>query len=115
LATAAGLAALDLLDDGAYRTLNEIAARLADGLRDALGVQVPRVGPLVGIFFTSAPVTNYDEARAAADNGRYPRFFHAVLDQGIAFAPGAYEAAFPSLAHSDEDIKRTIDAAASAR
>ncbi len=93
------------------------ATHLADGLVEAIGsagvdVQVPRVGPLLGIFFADAPVRNYDDAKAAADNGRYAPFFHAMLDQGVALAPGPYEAAFPSLAHSVADIDRTIEAAA---
>ena len=54
------------------------------------------------------------EAKAAADNGKYATFFHHMLDQGIALAPGAYEVLFPSLAHTDADIDRTIEAAAKA-
>ena len=89
---------------------------MADGLADAISsvglpVQVPRVGPLLGIFFADAPVRNYDDAKAAADSGHYAPFFHAMLDQGIALAPGPYEAMFPSLAHTDADVRRTIDAA----
>ena len=43
--------------------------------------------------------------------GRYPAFFHGMLERGIAFAPGPWEVMFASLAHSDEDLRRTIDAA----
>ena len=70
--------------------------------------------PLVGIFFTDERVRHYDDAKAAADNGLYKQFFHAMLDQGIALAPGPYEALFPSMAHSDGDIDRTIEAAGNA-
>ncbi|MCA1845689.1 MAG: aspartate aminotransferase family protein, partial [Actinobacteria bacterium] len=76
--------------------------------------QVPVVGPLMGLYFADAPVTNYDEARAACGNGVYPRFFHAMLPRGVAFAPGAYEVAFPSLAHTRDDIERTADLARAA-
>ena len=55
-------------------------------------------------------VGNYDEARAA-DHERYKKFFHGLLDRGVYFAPSGYETLFPSLAHSDADIDRTIDAA----
>jgi glutamate-1-semialdehyde 2,1-aminomutase len=116
LATAAGLAALAELDVEAYQRLERTASRLAEGLEAAIGaaglpVQVPRVGPLVGLFFADEPVRDFDDARAAAENGCYPAFFHGMLRRGVAFAPGPYEALFPSLAHSAEDIDRTIAAA----
>ena len=119
LATAAGLAVLDQMTVDRYEELTAKATVLADGMADAIssagvGVQVPRVGPLLGVFFADAPIRNYDDAKAAADSGLYPPFFHAMLDQGIALAPGAYEAIFPSLAHSDADIARTIEAAGAA-
>ena len=115
LATAAGLAVLGELNDAAYQRLDATAARLAAGIEQAASVpiSVPRVGPLVGVFFGDAP-RNYDEAKVVADNGVYPRFFHALLDRGIAIAPGAYEVLFPSLAHTDDDIDRTIEAVGSA-
>jgi glutamate-1-semialdehyde 2,1-aminomutase len=119
LATAAGLAALAELDVAAYERLDGIAAALADGLHEAIAsagvtVQVPRVGPLVGIFFGDDPVTDFPTARVSAERGTYRRFFAAMLDQGVALAPGPYEALFPSLAHTDADIARTVDAAATA-
>src|SRR5579862_8531037 len=119
LATAAGLAVLSELTDGAYRMLHGRAEQLAKALPDVIAeagwdVQVPRVGPLLGIFFSPTPVTNYDEARVAADNGRYARFFHALLDRGVALAPGPYEAMFPSLSHEYADIDRTVDIASAA-
>ena len=114
IATAAGLAVLELLDEDAYERLSGIAASLADGLAEALGpdVTVPRVGPLVGLFFGATPVTNYDEARASCGTGQYAELFGSLLSAGIAFAPGPYEALFPSLAHTDADIARTLDACA---
>ena len=116
LATAAGLAVLDQMTADRYEELIAKAAVLADGMADAISsagvaVQIPRVGPLLGIFFADAPVRNYDDAKASADSGRYAPFFHAMLEQGVALAPGAYEAIFPSLAHTDADISRTIEAA----
>ncbi|MGD9798233.1 MAG: glutamate-1-semialdehyde 2,1-aminomutase [Acidimicrobiia bacterium] len=119
LATAAGLAALAQLDEGAYARLDDTARRLAEGLEQAIAaaglpVRLPRVGPLVGLFFSDRPVLDYDGARAANGGDRYRLFFHAMLDRGVALAPGAYELLFPSLAHGDADLERTIDAAASA-
>lgn len=117
LATAAGLAVLSQLDAAAYEHLVQNATVLADGLTLAFGdagvpVVVPRVGPLVGLFFGPARPTNYDEAKASVDLGRYPAFFHGMLDRGIALAPGPYEVMFPSLAHSASDLDTTLQAAA---
>jgi glutamate-1-semialdehyde 2,1-aminomutase len=118
LATAAGLSVLGRLDDAAYSELTSLATRLASGLSSALSgsgwgpVQVPQVGPLVGVFLGSGAVTDYDSAVAVAGNGRYPSLFHHLLSRGVALAPGPYEALFPSLAHSEADIDATISAAA---
>ena len=119
LATAAGLAVLDQLDEAAYRMLHGRAEHLAKALPPVLeeagyAVQVPVVGPLVGLFFSPTPVTNYDEAKTAVDSGHYAPFFHAMLERGVALAPGPYEVLFPSLAHDYNDIDRTIDIASAA-
>ena len=119
LATAAGLAALGELDGDAYLALEATASRLADGLADAIRsagihVQIPQVGPLVGVFFGDSPVTDFRSAQASAESGIYRRFFRAMLDRGVALAPGPYEALFPSLAHIEADIDRTVEAAADA-
>jgi glutamate-1-semialdehyde 2,1-aminomutase len=119
VATAAGLAVLDLLDDTAYTMLGGRAGELQQALLGAITsvgipVQVPRVGTLVGLHFSERPVSNYDEAKAAVANGIYRRFFRAMLDRGVAMAPGPYEALFPSLAHSWDEIERTAEVAAEA-
>jgi len=115
LATAAGLAVLEQLTPDSYRRLTEISARLQTGLSAAFndaGVEacVPRVGPLLGLFFGSEPPTDFDSAKKICDNGMYQRFFHGMLSRGVAFAPGAYEAVFTSLAHTDVEIAATIEA-----
>jgi glutamate-1-semialdehyde 2,1-aminomutase len=115
LATAAGLAALDLLDDGAYQLLAERAARLGRGLAEAFAAAgvpavVPVVDSLVGLHFGSEAATNFDAAKTT-DEGFYARFFHAMLAAGVALAPGAYEVLFPSLAHDDVVIDGVIEAA----
>ena len=115
LATAAGLAVLAKLDDDSYKCLETKAESLADGLAGAFaaaGVEarVVRVGTLVGWFFTGGEVHDYEGAKAA-DHERYARFFHGMLDRGIAFAPSGYETTFVSLAHTDEDLQNTIAAA----
>jgi len=119
LAMAAGRATLELLDDGAFDRLTATSARLADGLASAfsgagLDAVLPRVGSLLGCFFGNVAPTDFDEAKALADNGVYPKVFHALLERGVALAPGAYEALFPSLAHTEAVIDETISIAAEA-
>jgi glutamate-1-semialdehyde 2,1-aminomutase len=119
LATAAGLAVLDLLDDDAFARLDATAARLAKGLHDAFNSHgatavLPRVGPLVGLFFADREPVDFDEADIAARNGRYPVVFHELLERGVALAPGPYEILFPSLAHDDDVVDATVVAAADA-
>ena len=118
LATAAGLAVLDALDPAAYRMLEgratELGAWLTDVITEAgLAVQVPVVGPLMGLFFSADAVTDYDSAKAA-DGRRYARFFHEMLDRGVALPPSPFEALFPSLAHPKDELERTADLSAAA-
>lgn len=119
LATAAGLAALALLDADAYARLDATAAALATGMCEAFASEglhavVPRVGPLIGVFFGSTAPRDFDEADVLARNGVYPKVFHELLRRGVALAPGPYEVLFPSLAHTSADIAATIDACAAA-
>jgi len=118
LATAAGLAVLDLLDEASYTMLAGRAAQLASWLTDViteagLSVQVPRVGPLLGLFFAEDPPEDYESAKRA-DGKLYARFFHAMLDRGQALPPSPFEALFPSLAHTKEELEYTADHAAAA-
>jgi glutamate-1-semialdehyde 2,1-aminomutase len=108
LATAAGLATLQQLDQDAYMELLARARHLSAVLRDAcashgIRAQFPVVGTLVGMYFgdamTSAP-TNFDDAKST-DEKLYAQFFHALLKAGVAMPPGAYEALFVGLAHND--------------
>ncbi len=117
LAMAAGRTTLELLDDGAFDRLTATTTRLADGLVSAfsgagLASVLPQVGTLLGLFFGTNPPTDFDEAKVVADNGVYPKVFHALLDRGVALAPGPYEALFPSLAHGDAVVDETIQIAA---
>ena len=118
LATAAGLAALDLLDDAAYTRLEATARRLGEGLAAALGaagldVVVPVEGPLLGVHLAADPAVDYDTARTT-DTATYARLFHALLDRGIALAPGPYEILFPGLAHDDATVDEVLAAAGDA-
>jgi glutamate-1-semialdehyde 2,1-aminomutase len=116
LATAAGLAVLSELEEATYKELAARVGRFAAGVAAAVGpdTQVPVAGPLVGVFFGPAPVMDYDGAVRSATTRRYPGLMHGLLERGVAIAPGAYEVLFPSLAHSDADLKRTVEAFAEA-
>ena len=119
LAMAAGQATLDLLDGQAYQRLEATAARLAKGLADALtgaglDAVLPRVGSLLGLFLGDREPTCFDEVKVIAENGLYPKVFHALLERGVALAPGPYEVLFPSLAHTDEVVDSTVEAAVQA-
>jgi glutamate-1-semialdehyde 2,1-aminomutase len=116
LAMSAGIAALEALKaPGVYETLEARSAHLAQGLLDAaasagVSVRGTRVGSMMTTFFTSSPVTDYVTA-CQADTKMYAAFFRAMLEQGVYLAPSQFECAFVSLAHSEEDIDRTLRAA----
>jgi glutamate-1-semialdehyde 2,1-aminomutase len=113
LAVAAGLATLRKLDGAAYVGLHGITETLADGLRAAAGdrpVQVSSVPGLVTVFFSAEPVRDFAGA-SACNTAAYGRFCRAMLDRGVYPPASQFEAWFPSLAHDDESIARTIEAA----
>jgi glutamate-1-semialdehyde 2,1-aminomutase len=113
LATAAGLATLARLDADAFKRLEHTTAALAAGLaaRGAgIPVQVPYVCGLLTVFFSAAPVHDYDAARAA-DGAAFARFHAAMLERGIYLPPSPFEAWFPSLAHGESEVEATLQAA----
>jgi glutamate-1-semialdehyde 2,1-aminomutase len=110
LATAAGLAVLRRLrDPSVYEELERRGARLEAGL--ASHGRLQRVGAMATLFMTDTAVRNFDDAQAC-DTERYAALFRHLLAQGIYVAPSQFEAMFLSLAHSDEEIDRTIQAVA---
>jgi glutamate-1-semialdehyde 2,1-aminomutase len=116
---AAGLAVLRAVDPSDYDSLTKRVAEFADDLREAIEpagieVQVPVAGPLAGIFFSDLPVTDYEGAKSAASNGRFVRFFAAMLERRIALPPSPYEALFPGMAHGPDELAMVVEAAASA-
>lgn len=119
LAVTAGLKTLELLEqDPPYRMLEERTRRLCEGLAAAAGkngvpVRINRCGSMFTVFFTAAEVYDFETAKAS-DTKRFARFFNAMLDRGIYFAPSQFEACFVSSAHTDEVIEQTIAAAAEA-
>ena len=116
LAVAAGLATLRKLDGPAYVGIESATTRLATGLRQAAGnlpVQVASVPGLLTVFFSSDPVQDFAGAQAC-DTEAYSRFCRAMLDRGVYPPASQFEAWFPSLAHDEESIDQTIEAAAEA-
>jgi glutamate-1-semialdehyde 2,1-aminomutase len=134
LATAAGLAVLSSLDAASYAALSARVARFGEALAEdltaildkagrvngegrPLEARVPVVGPLFGIFFVpvgSGPVVGYDGAVVSASTGLYASLFRAMLDRGVALAPGPYEVGFPSMAHGNAELEHALDVAAAA-
>jgi glutamate-1-semialdehyde 2,1-aminomutase len=118
LATAAGLAVLELLDAAAYESLRRTAEALATGFRAAFtaaGVtaHLPVAFTLVGLHLGTGVPIDYEGARSTDEAG-YAKLFHALLDRGVALAPGAYEVMFPGLAHTDAVIDEVSAAVADA-
>jgi glutamate-1-semialdehyde 2,1-aminomutase len=118
LATAAGMATLRLLTPAAYAQLEQTTERLAVGLEESarragVPVQVERATGLLTVFFSARPVRSYDDA-AGADARSYATFFRGMLERGVYLPPSPFEAWFPSLAHGDAEVERTLDAAAEA-
>lgn len=116
LATAAGIATLaELRDHPPYARLEQLSARLADGLQAAArAAGVPhtlaRVGSMLTLFFNPAPVTDWDVA-AKSDTARFARYFWGLIDRGVYMPCSQYEALFVSAAHTEADIDATIAAA----
>jgi glutamate-1-semialdehyde 2,1-aminomutase len=115
LATAAGLATLRLLDERAYARLDQLARTLAAGLEEAAraaGVAASAVGTtgLLTLFFAPEPPRDYEQAKAC-DTDAYAAFCRGMLDRGIYLPPSQFEAWFPSLAHTDAHVERTVAAA----
>jgi glutamate-1-semialdehyde 2,1-aminomutase len=116
LAVAAGLAGLRLLDDAAYRRIDETTTALATGLREAAGdrpVQVVSTTGLVTVFFSAEPVRDYAGAKAC-DTEAYARWCRGLLARGVYAPPSQFEAMFVSSAHDAEHVARTVEAAAAA-
>ena len=115
LATAAGLATLRMLDPAAYERLGRTSEQLAEGLgRAAADAGVPATVQsttgLLTLFFSSDPVHDLDGAKAC-DLDAHAAFCRAMLDRGVYPPPSQFEAWFPSLAHEDAHVERTVEAA----
>ncbi len=117
LAVAAGLTTLRILrDEPPYEQLEQRSAMLAEGMdRAATDAGIPhivqRVGSMLTLFFHDGPVHDYDDARRS-DTKLFARFFWEMMARGVYLPCSQFEAAFVSAAHSESDIRETIEAAA---
>jgi glutamate-1-semialdehyde 2,1-aminomutase len=122
LATVAGTTVLNLVTPGDYDDLTQRVATFAQNLETAIDSsglygRCPTQGPLMGLYLSREPFeapSNFVEAKTLCENGLYPAFFHAMLERGVALAPGAYEILFVSMAHSVDDLAATVATAAEA-
>jgi glutamate-1-semialdehyde 2,1-aminomutase len=116
LAMAAGLAALEELADGkAYAKLEKLGAQLEQGMKEAakrakIPVQFNRIGSMFCAYFCERPVHNLVDAMTS-DRGRFGKYFHGMLNEGIYLAPSQFEAGFISIAHNAADIAQTLKSA----
>jgi len=116
VAMAVGIAMLEELGKpGVYEELARKGAALEKGLSEAFAeaevpARVNRVGSLLTVFFTGDPVSDMDSA-SGTDRDKFARFFHAIVAEGVYPPPSQFEAWFVSLAHTDQDIAKTITAA----
>lgn len=116
LAMTAGIHTLKRLKEpGNYEHLNKITSELIQGILDA-GKKAGHaicggyISGMFGFFFTEGPVYNFDDAKKS-DTAKFARFYRGMLEEGVYLAPSQFEAGFTSLAHTTEDIQRTIAAA----
>ena len=116
VAVAAGLATLKLVQTpGFYEKLGISTKALTDGLAAAAkkhGVvfSAQAIGGMFGIYFRDSAPQSFTEVMQC-DKEAFNRFFHAMLERGVHFAPSAFEAGFVSAAHEDKDIAATVSAA----
>ena len=116
VAVAAGLCTLSLLQEPKlYEQLTEQTTKLASGLQTRAReaghtFSSDSVGGMFGFYFRSTVPTSFAEV-AQSDTEKFNRFFHGMLNEGIYFAPSAYEASFVSITHSDDVIEQTLQAA----
>ena len=116
LAASAGVATLRCLQSsGVYERLDSVTSQLVEGLNLAaheakVPVTINRVASMFTSFFNPGPVFTQTQAQQS-DTKRYAHFFHGMLESGVYLAPSQFEAAFPSLSHTDDDVEKTVAAA----
>jgi len=116
VAVAAGLATLKLVEEKDFQQKIEATAKLlVDGLiAEAAKANVvfsaQSIGSMFGLYFRATPPSSFAEVMQC-DKERFNKFFHAMLERGVYFAPSAYEAGFVSAAHGATEVDATLAAA----
>lgn len=111
----AGIACLEVLkEDGVYEEMDRLGAILEEGIllaatKHNITITINRLKGALTIYFTDVKVENYDQAEAT-DGEIFGRFFKLMLEQGINLAPSKYEAWFITTAHTEEDIRVSLEA-----
>jgi len=117
LAMTAGIKTLEILGrPGSYEHLGNVSKMLVEGILQAgkeagHAVCGGHVGGMFGFFFAEGPITCFEDAAAQADTEKFARWHRGMLEKGVYLAPSQYEAGFTSLAHTEDDIQKTIEAA----
>ena len=117
IAMTAGLKTLELISaPGFYDELAKKVEFLTNGILDAaksagINMTCNRAGGMFGLFFSDQQVSSFEQA-TQCNVDQFKAFFHGMLDEGVYLAPSAYEAGFVSAAHTEDDLQKTIDAAA---
>lgn len=115
IAMTAGLTTLNLIaEPGFFENLARTTKTLVDGLQNAadetgIPFTTNMMGGMFGIFFSQENNISSFSQVMACDQNNFKRFFHGMLNNGVYFAPSAYEAGFVSSAHSKDDIEKTIN------
>jgi glutamate-1-semialdehyde 2,1-aminomutase len=115
LAMTAGLETLKAIrEPGVFEKMVSGVEKLAKGVRSAaeeagIPIYQTQVGTMFCLYFSEQPVSNWDTA-AKSNTNRYASYFHALLEEGVYFAPSQFEAAFFSTVHTDEIVEKTIQA-----
>ena len=111
----AGIATLEVLSDPAhYQQMDQFGKQLEDGIRLLASkynhtITLNRLGGGFTVYFSSQPITNYQEAKNT-DSEKFARFFKLLLEERILIAPSKYEAWFLTISHTQEDIDYTLEA-----
>lgn len=117
LAMTAGMKSLEILSrPGSYEHLDKVSARLVNGLLEigketGHAVTGGHINGMWGMFFGEGPITCFEDVRDKCDFDKFARWHRGMLENGVYLAPSQYEAGFTSLAHTEEDIDRTLEAA----
>ncbi|SHF64907.1 glutamate-1-semialdehyde 2,1-aminomutase [Ornithinibacillus halophilus] len=114
LAMTAGYETLTALSEQSYEEINQKVEKLIEGFTQAseefnIPLQINRAGSMVGVFFSSEPVINYETAQKS-NLDHFSQYYRGMIEEGVFLPPSQFEGLFLSTKHTDEDIEKTIQA-----